>query len=229
MSELSSEPFPPFRPSARPDAVERAEAVRRSGERNARPLGWLAIATAAGLFVAAVVLPTGDGRTGAIVMCFNTLLFLLPAWAFAAWERRATGRPAQFFLIEPNARFQREFERILKGRPRMSDAAYHEAFFAGTDLPPDWPARALRSIEIGLGLDNRELNALHPRDELVYIDLEVDWADVLFRLKREFDLSRSLMSLDGWDRTFDGLLRLLSESNAESERRNELSPGGPLM
>lgn len=211
------EPFPPFRPSDAADFDEQIAASDRRAERNARWAPAAALAAAAGL-VAFVMLPTPDWMWPFAPVTLGWLGFLSTVASLAVLlERVSSGRPARFYFTDPLTEAQYEMSRRLTRRPNLSDEQYHAAFFAASELPPDWPTRALRSLEHGLGMAAGELNALHPQDELRLLDQDVDLPDLAARLEREFEASLPAGALDAWDGTLSGLLRALHDARTGDE------------
>ena len=74
---------------------------------------------------------------------------------------------------------------MLADRPRLSEAEYHAAFYAG-HAPSRRTGRSgvIRALADELGERASELRSLHPQDELRLLDADLDWADVAYRLAR---------------------------------------------
>ena len=169
------------------------------------------IAATAAFFV------TGWSRNvGAILFGVSgtVLIFDLPVcvWVLIDWIR--TGQPPElhFSPLIP-CREEREFHRRLRERPKLNDDEFYETYFAAANVPPEVPIRLRRLVEDATGLD---LDGLHPDDNLIWADAELDFADVLYRIEREFGVAIPLESFTIEDARFGSLVELIAKGSARS-------------
>lgn len=78
---------------------------------------------------------------------------------------------------------ERAYESERACRPQLDDAAFYERFYAGTEVPRDIPFRYRRLLEAILG---ENLAGLWPDDNIAAIYDGLDFADVIYRIEREF-------------------------------------------
>ena len=120
---------------------------------------------------------------------------------------------------------EREYAETRRLRPRLSESEFYETFYADTGIPRAIPARLRKLLESIIGDD---LAALQPEDNIAAIYDGLDFADVLYRVEREFHLRitsgvfhsptetpRSCPT-DRIDGTFDSVVRYLSARSTES-------------
>jgi len=93
------------------------------------------------------------------------------------------GRPPEMNLspLWPSAR-ERSYWREVGGRPELTDEEFYDRFYEGSGVPPDIPARIRRCLA---DLDIL-IERAYPADRIPHADDELDYADVLFRIEREF-------------------------------------------
>lgn len=122
---------------------------------------------------------------------------------------------------------ERAYAAELARRPHLSDVEFYDTFYGGTGIPSEIPVR-LRGLLARITGD--DLRGLWPDDNIAAIYDGLDFADVLYRVEREFGLkipltvvffipaSKSPRSCptDRIDGTFDSLVRYLSARSAES-------------
>lgn len=113
---------------------------------------------------------------------------------------------------------EREYAETLRRRPRLTESEFYDAFYAETGIPRAIPARLRKLLESIIGDD---LAALQPEDNIAMIYDGLDFADVLYRVEREFHLRIPLtvfrppsdtpgaFQTDPIDGTFDSLVRYL--------------------
>ena len=121
---------------------------------------------------------------------------------------------------------EREYAETLRRRPRLFELEFYDTFYAGTGIPRAIPARLRKLLESIIGDD---LAAIHPEDNIAAIYDGLDFADVLSRVEREFDLRIPLTVVffqprsegpricpaNRIDGTFDSLVRYLTARMAE--------------
>lgn len=98
-------------------------------------------------------------------------LLLTPVRAFAAG------------LNTGGSSTERAYETERARRPQLDDAAFYDTFYAGTEVPQDIPIRYRRLLEAILG---ENLAGLWPDDNIAAIYDDLDFADVIYRIEREF-------------------------------------------
>lgn len=138
---------------------------------------------------------------------------------------------------EPGDESERAYEAELRRRPPLDDDVLYERYYAGSGVPRSIPLRYRQLLRSILGID---LAALQPQDNIALIFEGLDFADVLYRINREFrvsipldalkvdprDLADATPSIDG---TFDSVVRYLTAISPE-RTPPESSPaerGGP--
>jgi len=82
-----------------------------------------------------------------------------------------------------NSPTERVYKTERAARPQLNDAAFYDKFYAGTEIPRDIPIRYRRLLEAILGED---LAGLWPDDNIAAIYDGLDFADVIYRIEREF-------------------------------------------
>lgn len=142
---------------------------------------------------------------------------------------------------EPGDESERAYEAELRRRPQLDDDDFYEQYYAGSGVPRSNPLRYRRLLRSILGID---LAALQPQDNIAAIFEGLDFADVLYRINREFRVSIPLEvvrfdpcdpadatpSIDG---TFDSVVRYLTAISPErtppesSPAERDGSPAGP--
>jgi hypothetical protein len=110
---------------------------------------------------------------------------------------------------------ERMYFEELRRRPDLTDEQFYDTFFAGSQIPKEIPVRLRRLYQEIFGYD---FSALNPNDNIALIFDFVDFADVLYRIEREFGLKIPLSACksDGGrgkiDGTFDSVVRYLNEA-----------------
>jgi hypothetical protein len=144
-------------------------------------LAWIAVIVAAvGHFV------TGWSRNVGCVMfgiAGTVLIFDGPVclWVFIDWIRFGQPPPLHLSPLIP-CREEREIRRRLRNRPKLDDDQFYQAYFAAREIPREVPLRLRQIMEEVTGYD---MGGVHPEDNLVWIDLEVDFADVFYHVERD--------------------------------------------
>ena len=65
----------------------------------------------------------------------------------------------------------------LRHRPKLNDAEFYDAFYAGSGIPRELPEQLRSRLQLMIGLD---LAAMRPSDNLAEADGELDWVDVFY-------------------------------------------------
>jgi hypothetical protein len=99
----------------------------------------------------------------------------------------------------------RRFRRQLNERPALSDEEFYARYYEGSGVLRDIPDRLRRSL---LDLDPL-LDRAIPSDFLYLLDDELDFANVLYLIEREFSLRFTEADNRGLDGTLDNLIRLV--------------------
>ncbi len=110
--------------------------------------------------------------------------------------------------------YMTEYERFLRkawlARPHLSDEELYDRFYVGSGIRRDIPCRVRRELIDALG---EGLDSLYPSDNLAFAVEDVDFADVLFRMEREFGIAIPLETIPGEiDGTFDSIVRYVSQA-----------------
>lgn len=136
------------------------------------------------------------------------LVFDLPVCVFVLIQWLATGEPPELSLspLIPS-REEREFRRNLRERPKLNDDEFYARFYADSSIPKHLAVqlRALLATQFGL-----DLGALHPLDNLIYADVELDWTYLMDEINEEFDIVVPEEMIGKLDGTFDSLLRCIA-------------------
>jgi hypothetical protein len=131
----------------------------------------------------------------------------------------------------PWSESERAYHAILQERPRRNDDEFFDEFYAGSSIPRDIPIRLRKLYEEIIGVD---FLALRPEDNHAIIYDEVDFAEVIYRVGREFSLNipietvleapltyRGRASPQGEiDGTFDSVVRYLAKARHASGAAN---------
>jgi hypothetical protein len=149
------------------------------------------------------------GLVGAI------LVFDIPVCILVLLQWLVTGEPPELSLspLIPS-REEREFHRELRKRPKLNDNEFYNTYYSNSPIPKRLAIQLRASLENACGLD---FGGLHPTDNLIYADAELDWADILFRINREFDVVVPEEVYDTLDGTFDSLLRCIATIKGHGE------------
>jgi hypothetical protein len=77
---------------------------------------------------------------------------------------------------------QRAYRREVGARPVLTDEEFYTRFYEGSGIPPDIPAKVRHSLaDLDLLIERA-----YPTDVIAYADDELDFADVIFRVGRQF-------------------------------------------
>lgn len=148
------------------------------------------------------------------------LVFGLPVCILVLIEWLRTGEPPELSLSPLiQCREEREFHRNLRKRQKLNDGDFYDTYYANSGIPRRFPMELRMSLEGVFGLD---FAALHPADNLIYADVELDWADLICRVNREFDIAIPKDEVRELDGTFDSLLRCIVQNHRKT------TTGGPL-
>ncbi len=132
------------------------------------------------------------------------LVFDLPVCTYVIIKWLGTGVPpdlvSELMMTTAEAR---EFHRNLRNRPQLDADAFYDAFYRQSGLPKHDVGQLRRILEDITGYD---LAGLYPGDNLAYIDGEMDFADVLRRVERDFHVKLDWDEFRCVDVTFDSLL-----------------------
>lgn len=147
------------------------------------------------------------------------LVFDFPVCVLVFVQWLLTGEPPELSLspLIP-CRKEREFHRTLRERPKLNDDEFYNTFYSDSGIPKYLPIQLRASLENVFGLD---FATLHPTDNLIYADAELDWADLVYRINRDFDVvvpGKMIAKLDG---TFDSLLQCI----VQIKNHHKPSPG----
>jgi hypothetical protein len=120
------------------------------------------------------------------------------------------------------------YARELQGRPKLGNGEFYQQFYADGDVPKELVTRLRTLFESIFGDD---LSSMWPHDNLALIYDSVDFADVLFRVGREFKVAIPISSVakepltyrgkacrNGQiDGTFDSLVRYLAKAKPRGD------------
>ncbi|HEY2253879.1 MAG TPA: hypothetical protein VGH74_22545 [Planctomycetaceae bacterium] len=120
---------------------------------------------------------------------------------------------------------ERAYSAQLQQRAKLNDDEFYEAFYAETGIPKHIPIRLRTLLQKNIMGD--DLSALHPNDNLALIYDGLDFADVLYRVGKEFELTipltvcKSKLHADGEiDGTFDSVVRYLNRATIKKTRKD---------
>jgi hypothetical protein len=139
------------------------------------------------------------------------LLGLLGMWHIVAIPiciMYLVGRPIVMSL-EPlfPSRETRAFRRELRERPALSDGEFYARFYPGSVIPAIVPVRIRRYL---MDIDPL-VEQITPPESLFPLLDDVDFADILHGLGREFSVRFTKADYPLVDGTFDNLVRLVVE------------------
>jgi hypothetical protein len=100
------------------------------------------------------------------------------------------------------------FERELKNRPQLDDDAFYEKFYAGTATPKEIPIRLRQLYAEQLG--QPWANVL-PQDNPARVYGDLDPADLLAEVAKEFAVPFSAEEMQRLDGSFDSVVKFLNE------------------
>jgi len=119
------------------------------------------------------------------------------------------------FAVPLESESERAYREQTKQRPSLTDDAFYQTFYAGTEIPKEIPIRLRNLYQKMLGYD---LSTLRPEDNQAVIYDDVDFADFIYRVEREFGvtipiirghISEQFGVIDG---TFDSVVRHLHQA-----------------
>jgi hypothetical protein len=163
--------------------------------------GALLLVAFASTWAAFVVRP-GGWVVWPLSVLWTWLVYTLPIAALYL-----LGRPPVMTLapLIPSAQ-SRAFRRELKGRQALSADEFYARFYEGSGVPRDVAVGVRRSLGGFEWLADRRLA---PSDYLPWLDDDLDLADVLYRLGREFGVRFTGADYPAVDGTLDNLVRLV--------------------
>jgi hypothetical protein len=186
-----------------------------------------AIAVPAFIVVKALWEPSAAPRVldNLFVVVAATLVVDLIVCAYVGIELLRTGEPPELNLemsLSPlgPTREEREFRRRLRDRRTRNGVEFYDAFYSNRGVPPQLPGKLRESLELMIGLN---LGALWPGDNLIAAEPELDWADVFYRMERDFDVTLPREAWGEFDGTFDSLVQMIIARGGEpaSETLND--------
>lgn len=136
------------------------------------------------------------------------------------------------FAVPLESESERAYREQTKQRPSLTDDAFYQTFYAGTEIPKEIPIRLRSLYQKMLGYD---LSTLRPEDNQAMIYDDVDFADFIYRVEHEFNVNIPITG--GWpirgqfgiiDGTFDSVVRYLHSALASppAERQQDQSESG---
>lgn len=158
------------------------------------------------------------------------LVFDIPVCVMVLFQWASAGEPPglSFSPLIPTYE-QREYRRILRDRPKLNDDEFYNTFYAESGIPKQLTVQLRRSLEDCYGLDSA---GLHPRDNLIYADDEIDFHDVIIRIKREYEIEIPDRRMSKAEATYDFLLQCISEYSQNVNRwcpRKRFWPAGKTL
>jgi len=158
---------------------------------------------------------TKEVEVAAIAVLGTVLIFDLPVCAYLLVKWLRAGIPPDLIaeLMESTPE-EREFHRQLRIRPELHDSDFYETFYARSDIPQYFVVQMRDLLESVSGYD---LAGLHPGDDLALLDGEMDFADVLYRVERDFSVKLDWDEFRNSKVTFDFLLRAALRGTANRQ------------
>ncbi len=148
----------------------------------------------------------------AILFCdLSACLLVVVEW----WRR---GEPPEIVMsLSPlfPSPAEREFRRSLAERTQLNDDAFYDAFYAKSEMPRQIPIRIREMLQDAIGID---FGGLRPDDDLVVASDELDWADIFYRVQREFSVSIPKEAWSEFDGTFDSLVKMVAGRMMKNRR-----------
>jgi hypothetical protein len=99
----------------------------------------------------------------------------------------------------------RALARQLRDRPDLSDEEFYTRFYEGSGIPREIPARVRRSL---LEIDSR-INRVIPADCVAVLYDDLDFADIVSDILKEFGIRFDYSDCESIDGTLDNLIRLV--------------------
>jgi hypothetical protein len=144
------------------------------------------------------------------IALFAILFCDLPACLLVIVEWWRRGEPPEIVMsLSPlfPSPAEREFRRSLAERTQLNDDAFYDAFYAKSEMPRQIPIRIREMLQDAIGID---FGGLRPDDDLVVASDELDWADIFYRVQREFSVSIPKEAWSEFDGTFDSLVKMVA-------------------
>jgi hypothetical protein len=162
-----------------------------------------------GVLLAAALVGCAAGASHLVGKWVVWPLIVLCIWhvcAFPICFLYFIGKPVAMTLapLIPSAE-SRAYIRRLKERPTLSDKDFHARFYEDSGIPQHILARIRKSLRRIDSLYDRAL----PTDHLYLLDDDVDFADVLRVIEREFHIGLVQSARNEIDGTLDNLVRLV--------------------
>ncbi len=110
---------------------------------------------------------------------------------------------------------EKALRRALRDRAQLSDDEFYVAFYSQSGIPKEVPGRMRAMLQRFLGLP---LAGLHPTDNIGTAFADLDFAEVLYRTEKEFDMKIPRADWTQFDGTFDSLVRYVVESRGRTGR-----------
>lgn len=172
------------------------------------------------LFIAAILwflTPLPEEYNAIVIGIFGAILvFDIPVCVTVLIQWVSTGEPPELSLSPLIPTYeQREYRRVLRDRPKLNDDEFYNTFYADSGIPKQLAVQLRMSLEHCYGLD---FGGLHPRDNLIYADDEIDFHDVIIRIKREYEIEIPNRRMSKAEATYDFLLQCISEYSQSVNR-----------
>lgn len=146
---------------------------------------WLSAASVFVLWPAIVLVVLGSSLVVTLPVCFFYLI----------------GKP-----IDSPTSESRNFRRILRSRPALTDAEFYLHFYQGSDIPRDTVVRFRHIMKYLLGpLAARAI----PSDDFTLVDEAVDVLAVIHEVESRFGILFADADFESCAPTFDNFLRLV--------------------
>jgi len=155
----------------------------------------------------------GDWEYVVFGVCGAVLVFDLPVCILIL-----IGRPPAMTLapLFPSSE-QKAFHRNLRQRPALDDDAFYDRFYSGSGIAKEIVIRIRKELKRALGLN---LGGVRPDDNVALAYDDIDFADVLWRLSRTFDVHIPQDACwDEIDGTFDSLVRYVAKHKAGPDKQ----------
>jgi hypothetical protein len=116
------------------------------------------------------------------------------------------GKPVVMTLVPLiSSAESRAFRRQLRERPALSDDEFYARFYEGSGIPSELSGRLRHTLT---DLDPL-IERIFPSEFIYLLDDDIDFADVLYLVEKEFGVRFDRTDHDSLDGTFDNLVRLV--------------------
>ena len=130
-------------------------------------------------------------------------------WTVGAVAATIAAAFAVAALVDPELRWRRAYAAEIRRRPPVPDAELFDRFFAGSDVPPDVPARVRRLLAAEAGYP---ADKVLPDDDFTCHWCELDGRPFLDAVEREFGVRWGADDVARTPATVRGVSRFVTDA-----------------